>query len=123
MADPQAALEPSILKSILMRLGAHTGSYGEESYAEDVMQAINTHIVGLTQAGIGPQTGYRITSEKDLWADLLGDSTALEGAKDYIFIKCKLIFDPPTAAAITSWEELAKEALTRCNYTAEELTR
>lgn len=121
MADPtpKAVLQESILISIMERLDADSTDFGTTSYAGTIMQSINTHISALTQIGIGPREGFRIENELSVWSDLLGDAINLECAKDYIFLKTKLEFDPPTAASIESFEKMAAEALTRCSYVAE----
>jgi hypothetical protein len=121
--QPKAKLEESILVSMMKRLGVDATDFDEDtSYTEDIMQAINTHIVALTQLGIGPKEGFRVEDETTTWGDLLDDRIDLEAAKDYIYLKVKLGFDPPPAAAIDAYNEMAKEAIVRCSYVVEGLT-
>ena len=125
MADPQpkAKLEGSILLSIMKRIGVDIDDLSEDtSYAEDIMQAINSHIVALTQKGVGPREGFRIEDETATWEDLLEDHIDMDCAKEYVYLKTKLVFDPPPAASIESFNAMATEALVRCGYVAEGLT-
>lgn len=125
-ADPEEeeiSLDESILSSIMKRLGTDPTDNTVASYKEDVMQAINTAIVSLTQVGVGPTSGFRITDITAKWEDFFGDSVEnLDNAKDYIYMRCRIVFDPPTASVMDSYTKMMDECLWRCNITAEGLT-
>ena len=56
----------SILTSIKKLLGI------SEDYAHfdnDVIMHINTVLMTLTQLGVGPESGFLITSDESTWAD------------------------------------------------------
>ena len=121
--DPEIELDESILSSIMKRVGVDPEDNSVASYKEDLMQAINTALVSLTQAGIGPNTGFRVTSIDATWTDFFGDAVEnVDNAKDYVYMRCRLVFDPPTAAVVDSYIKMMEECLWRCNITAEGLT-
>lgn len=54
----------------------------------------------LTQLGVGPQDGFFIKDETDLWTDFIQDDKRLEFVKTYIYLKVKLVFDPPLSSSV-----------------------
>lgn len=84
----------SILDSIKQLLGIPSE---DESFDTDIKVYINAITPNLAQMGIGPKNGYIVTTNTQTWSDYI-DSTIinLEGVKQYIYLKVKLIFDPPT---------------------------
>lgn len=108
----------SILTSIKKLLGI------EESYAHfdpDIIMHINSVLAILIQLGVGPSDGFSISDKSSTWSDFLGsDATKLDGVKTYVYMKVRLIFDPPaTAATIDSMNRLVNEFEWRLNVTAE----
>ena len=84
----------SILDTIKQLLGIPTD---DDSFDTDVKVNINAAIFTLSQIGIGPSNGYIVTSNTQMWNDYIGASLInLEGVKNYIYLKTKLVFDPPT---------------------------
>ena len=84
----------SILDTIKQLLGIPTD---DDSFDTDVKVNINAAIFTLSQIGIGPSNGYIVTSNTQMWNDYIGGYLInLEGFKDYIYLKTKLVFDPPT---------------------------
>lgn len=116
MAD---ILEPSILKSAMKWANVDSDDTSDASYAEDILRSVNSWIVALTQVGIGPPEGFQVNDDTTTWEDFLGIDPRFNLAKDYIFYKVKLAFDPPSAAIIESYKELAAEALWRSGAAAE----
>lgn len=107
----------SILTSIKKLLGM------DEDYTAfdtDVIIHINTALAILCQLGVGPSNGFRIRDASSTWQDFVGDDPRLDDVKDYIYLKVKLLFDPPSSsAAIQSTEKLLSEIEWRLNVTAE----
>jgi hypothetical protein len=91
MAEVIAPIE-SILTSIKKLLGI---AEADTSFDTDIIMDINSAIMALQQLGVGPTTGFYISSSADLWTDLLDDRIDLEAAKIYIYHKVRLVFDPP----------------------------
>lgn len=52
-------------------------------------------IMSLTQLGVGPETGFMISSDLETWSDFIGDRKDIEGVKTFIYLKVRLVFDPP----------------------------
>jgi hypothetical protein len=91
-------MNDSILNDIKKLLGIEAA---DTSFDIDIIVAINTAILALTQIGVGPLTGYVISSSSDSWKEFIKDDTLLESVKSYIFIKTKFMFDPPQNSALT----------------------
>jgi hypothetical protein len=87
----------SILTSIKKMLGV-----GEEyeHFDSDIVLDINSVLTVLTQLGIGPPGGFAIQDKTAVWKDFLGTDRTLEAVKSYVHLKVKLLFDPPTSAAL-----------------------
>ena len=86
----------------------------------DIMMHINTVFNTLHQLGVGPVNGFQIVSNEAVWEDFIGNEILLNQVKSYIYIKVRMLFDPPqTAHAIRVLEEAAKEAEWRMNIMVE----
>ena len=87
----------------------------------DLIIHINSILMVLNQNGIGPDEGFAITGEMETWDDFIGsESNNLAGVKTYIYLKTKLIFDPPQSSAlISAMKEEIKELEWRLNVQAE----
>lgn len=98
----------SILTSIKALLGP-----GEayDHFDPDIIMHINTTLSILTQLGVGPVNGFSIIDKSATWNDFMGDDPRMEFVKTFVYIKVKLVFDPPLSASVL-------ESLTR---TASEL--
>lgn len=107
----------SILTSIKKLLGI------DESYTHfdsDIIMHINSVFTILTQMGVGPSEGFIIEDDTTTWIDFLGDKTNLESVKTYIFMKVKLMFDPPLAGSVTeAYNRTISELEWRLNVAAE----
>lgn len=87
----------SILTSIKKLLGI-TEEY--EHFDADIIMHINSVFLNLTQIGVGPEEGFFIEDETEEWVDFIGDSLPLQAVKSYIYLKVKLLFDPPLSSAV-----------------------
>lgn len=85
----------SILTSIKKLLNI-TEEY--EYFDADIIMHINSALLVLTQLGVGPPEGFMIFDKTAIWDDFIGDDN-IEMVKSYIFLKVKLLFDPPTSSA------------------------
>ena len=82
----------SILTSIKKLLGPEET---DTQFDEDIIIHINSAIMRLNQLGIGPTGGYSITDKKNVWSELIGTRKDLDAVKTYIYLKVRLVFDPP----------------------------
>lgn len=111
----------SILQSIKKMLGP-SGSY--EYFDSDLIIHINTVLFRLTQMGVGPSRGYSIQDDSNEWSDFIDDIEKLEAVKTYVYLKVKLIFDPPQSSIVKSAiDETIKELEFCLNVAGEEATQ
>ena len=107
----------SILTSIKKLLGPEED---DTNFDTDIIMHINTALMRLNQLGVGPSTGYSITSKEQVWSDFLGDRKDLEGVKTYVYLKTRLVFDPPQSGfLVDSIKEQIKELESTLNIQAE----
>lgn len=107
----------SILTSIKKMLGI-TEDYTH--FDADIIIHINAVFSILTQLGVGPSEGFTIQDEKAIWLDFLKDETKMEAVKSYIYLKVKLLFDPPlSSAVIESTNRMISEYEWRLNVAGE----
>lgn len=86
-------MDDSILDTIKKLLGIDPEDI---SFDTDIKVHINSTILSLSQMEIGPPNGFVVASKDNLWSEFIGSSVInLEGVKSYIYLKTKLIFDPP----------------------------
>ena len=102
----------SILDTIKKLLG-YPPEYTE--FDTDIIVAINNAFFSLHQLGVGTDA-YRISDNQDTWTHALGSATDLESIKMYIYLKCRVTFDPPSNAFVmNSFTEQIKELEWRIN--------
>lgn len=107
------AVEESIFKTIKGLLGPDADY---EEFDQDILIFINSAIATLTQIGVGPLDGFRITGDTETWHDFLGDYKDIESVKSYIYMKVRLVFDPPSNSAVmNAYNEACKELEWRLN--------
>lgn len=107
----------SILLSIKKLLGI---AEDYKHFDVDIIMHINSVFPTLRQLGVGPTNGFTISDEQTLWTDFLGESNNLEDVKTYVYLKVKLIFDPPLSSVVTdSMNRMISELEWRINIDAE----
>lgn len=89
----------SILTSIKKMLGI------DEEYTHfdaDIIMHINSVLMTLTQLGVGPSEGFAIEDDTSTWIDFIPQITTaqLHAVKSYIYMKVKLMFDPPLSSSV-----------------------
>lgn len=91
----------------------------DTEFDSDIIASINMAFGDLTQLGVGPVVGYQIKDKGNQWAEFYTDPR-LSGVKTYIYLKCKLVFDPPATGFVTSSFERQLEQLAyRLNVVAD----
>ena len=74
----------------------------------------------LKQLGVGPAEGYMIEDESNTWDEFVMEGD-LEAVKSYVYLKVRLIFDPPmNSSVLSSFQEMTKELEWRMNVMVEE---
>lgn len=94
MGDPTS----SIMVTIKKMLGI---AQEYNAFDVDIRVIINSVFLALNQLGVGPKLPFQITGPDETWSDFLGDqSELLAGVETYVYLKTRLIFDPPTNSFI-----------------------
>lgn len=86
----------SILTSIKKMLGI---SEEYEHFDPDIIMHINSVFSILNQLGVGPPEGYFIRDKTAQWNDFVKSDYRLEMLKSYMYLKVRLLFDPPLSTA------------------------
>lgn len=87
----------SILTSIKKLLGIEE-SY--EHFDQDIIIHINSAFMILAQLGVGPSDGFVISDKKSVWRDFTSNDVTIESVKTYVYLKVKLLFDPPLSSTV-----------------------
>lgn len=110
----------NILSSTKKLLGIPTE---ETAFDSDIIMHINSVFVILNQLGVGPSSGFSISDDYALWSDFIPDGQNLELVKSYMYMKVRLMFDPPTnSSVLTSMEKTISEFEWRLNVQSETKT-
>ena len=109
------------MESILIDVKKDLGiDKDDKSFDLDIIRRINSILSTLRQLGVGPKDGYRITNEYDTWDKLLQGRTDIEDVKDYVYMRVRLRFDPPTSSTLlAALKEEIKEVEWRLNVQVE----
>ena len=107
----------SILTSIKKLLGIPEDY---EHYDADIIMHINSVFMILNQLGVGPSNGFSITDKTAVWSNFISDNNNLEAVKSYVYMKVRLLFDPPLSSAVTEcMNRMISELEWRLNSEAE----
>ena len=107
----------SILNSIKKLLGLNEE---QTDFDTDIIIHINSVFSILNQIGVGPEDGFRIEDESLVWEDFIQDNKKLNDVKTFMYLKVKMMFDPPlSSAVIKAYEGIIDELTFRLNVTAE----
>lgn len=87
----------SILTSIKKLIGI---TEEDTTFDIDIIIAINSAFTVLNQLGVGPEEGFTISDDMTNWDEFLPEGKQLELVKTYIYLKVKLIFDPPSSSTV-----------------------
>lgn len=77
-----------------------------------VIRHINTAFSRATQLGLGPEQGFKLRTGTETWEEFIGDFEDLDAVKGYIFLRVKLLFDPPATSFHIAAVEKQLEELT-----------
>lgn len=88
-------MEESILISIKKLLGI-TKEY--KHFDSDIVMHINTVFSILNQLGVGPDIPFFVIDEDQTWEDFIPNQGMIECLKSYVYLRVKLLFDPPTTS-------------------------
>lgn len=81
----------------------------DTSFDLELTMHTNSVITILTQLGVGPEEGFIITPATT-WVEFIGARKDLEIIRSYIYLKVRLLFDPPqNSFLVTSIVDQCKE--------------
>lgn len=96
----------SILTSVKKLLGIEAT---DTSFDQEVIMHINSVFTILTQLGVGPIEGFTISDDSKVWTDFTS-RTNIDLIKSYIYLRVRLIFDPPqNSFLVSSIDDQCKE--------------
>ena len=109
----------SILLTIKKMLGL---SEDYDVFDPELIIHINTVFGTLHQLGVGPDEQFRISGDNDLWLDFDTDGEQIDEVKTYIYLRVRLLFDPPSSSfVLSSFKEQIQELEWRLNVKADEI--
>jgi hypothetical protein len=65
-------------------------------FDQAIILYINSVFSTLNQLGIGPDAGFMIEDNTALWSSFLEGDLRLNNVKAYMYLRVRLLFDPPT---------------------------
>jgi hypothetical protein len=97
----------SILDSIKVMHGIGDD---DTSFDKELVMHINGALMVMTELGVGPIAGYSITGKDQTWTEFLQGRTDLDLVFNDVYLRVKLIFDPPqNSFLVTAIERQIKE--------------
>lgn len=111
--------EDSILTTTKAALGLLED---DTNFDAELIMHINSVLSTFNQLGLGPDNGYAIANKEQNWADFLGNELRYNDAKSLLFMKVKMIFDPPSVGyVVTAYEKIIEETMQRLAITRDEI--
>lgn len=88
----------------------------------EIMMHLNSALSTLCQLGVGPKEGFMVQDEFTTWSEFIEGDLRLNNVKTYIYLKTRLLFDPPaTSNLVSAFNEQLKELEWRLNVHSEEM--
>jgi hypothetical protein len=111
-------VELSILTSTKKILGI---AEADTAFDLDILTHINGVFSTLNQLGVGPVEGFSIEDATATWDAFLGVDPRLNNVKQYVYLRVRMIFDPPqTSYLIDAQKRQIEELEWRMNVYREE---
>ena len=90
-------------------------------FDQSIVLHINSIFGILHQLGVGPEEPFYIIDDTSKWESFVGDTNKINMVKTYMYLRVRLLFDPPTPSfAIKAMEEQIREFEYRLNTISEE---
>ena len=91
------------------------------AFDTDITIHINSVFSTLQQLGVGPPDSFAISGVEETWSQFIGGSKNINAVKTYVYLRVRLLFDPPaTSFTIASMERQATELEWRLQVQVEE---
>jgi len=98
----------NILNSIKKLVGVDEA---DTDFDAEILMDINMQFLALGQMGIGDEEF--MVDENTVWEDYATEPSVINNARQYIYIKVKLIFDPPQPAYLV---DLYTQTAAECEW-------
>jgi hypothetical protein len=90
------------------------------NFDTDIIININSVFMILNQLGVGPKEGFKITGANETWDNYIDEDDDLEAVKTYIWLKVKIVFDPPlNSTVMEAHKQMISEYEWRLNIQSE----
>lgn len=90
----------SILNTTKKLLGIQES---DTNFDDILVTHINSVFAILNQLGVGPKNGFYINGSEEKWSDFISEEgNLLKNIQTYMYMKVRLVFDPPTMSAVLS---------------------
>ena len=112
-------MDDSILATIKKMLGL-AAEY--TAFDQDIIVLINSQFMVLQQLGVGTKDkhGFSIKDYSEKWKDFLENDVNLRAVKEYIYMKVRIVFDPPgNSFVMDAYKQQCQELEWRLNVQAE----
>lgn len=87
-----------------------------EAFDMDIIMHANSVFSTLNQLGVGTPKTFAIQDNTALWSEFLGDNDDINDVKSYMYLRLRLIFDPPAVSSVlASYERMITEFEWRLN--------
>lgn len=96
----------SVLNSVKAMLGI-TAEY--EAFDTEIIIHINSVLGILGQVCPFVNTGASISDANDTWNSVVTDLSEVTFVRTYVYLKVRLVFDPPTGAVLDAMKETIRE--------------
>lgn len=110
------------MDSILLTVKKLIGGIAEDDdhFDADIITDINSVFLELSQIGIGPEEGFSISDKTTTWDEFIKPGAVQNAVRTYVYLKVKLIFDPPSSSFVVESINKTLEKLEwRLNFQAE----
>jgi hypothetical protein len=70
------------------------------AFDSEIILHINSVFSTLTQLGVGPIDGFEIEDNTTQWIDFTGGDKKLNLVKTYMYLRVRMLFDPPSIGSV-----------------------
>ena len=98
----------SILESVKDDIGA---SEWDDAFDKSLIRYINTTFMILSQLGVGPEGGFKITGSTETWEDFNDSGADIEAVKTMVSKRVKLMFDPAQSSFLNDADKAIVDEL------------
>lgn len=99
---------PSILQDVKKWIGV-TREY--EVFDSDILMHINAAFFTLFELGVGPREGFVVEEGTEDWSEFSEDKIVVSAVKQYVLLKVRNAFDPPTSSYVLNANQSKIEEL------------